>query len=672
MSLRTFAAIGCALAATLTTARATRQAPFDLLIAGGRVVDGTGAPARRANVAIRGGLIVGIGTMAGPARETIDATNLVVAPGFIDVHTHADDVADHPLAENFIRMGVTSIVAGNCGSSAVSIAEALARIREVGVAVNYGTLVGHNTVRTAVMGRVNRPSTIAEINRMKASVFAGMVAGALGFSTGLQYVPGTYARNNEIVELARVAANNGGIYATHMRNEGTRLHEAVAESIQVGRLVEIPVQISHLKVDSPSRWGTSAAALKLIDDARARGMRVSADQYAYTAGASSLSIRFPAWAMEGSEDAVRARLADAASWAKIKPEMQQLLEERGFTDLSWATVANFRADPTLNGLSMKDVAIKLSGSGSPDAQLEAARDLMRRGGASMVYHFMSEDDIATIMKHPMVSIAADASVLEPGVGAPHPRGNGNNARVLGVYVRERQVISLEEAVRKMTSLPAEQLGIADRGVIRDGAPADLVLFDPARVRDAATYQSPHAAPEGIPHVIVNGVRVVQDSKVTGERPGQILSRRGRVTRSEAAAEARPVSQAPQAKVTVTLKYRAASEDEASTGQILLNIGPGETGRAAVWERECALRARANADVPGTDAEQFWSIRGELSKDTRGRSVLRVRYRLVKEGSSGPEEDRSILTDGKDTLALEAFSARTSCRYDRIHATITAR
>jgi N-acyl-D-amino-acid deacylase len=524
MAVRTFAAIGCALAAALTTALATQQAPFDLLIVGGRVIDGTGAPARRANVAIRGGLIVGVGSITGPAHDTIDATNLVVAPGFIDVHTHADDVADRPLAENFIRMGVTSIVAGNCGSSASSTSEALTRIREVGVAVNYGTLVGHNTVRTGVMGRVNRPSTIAEINRMKASVFTAMVAGALGFSTGLQYVPGTYARNNEIVELARVAANHGGVYATHMRNEGTLLLEAVAESIQVGRLVDIAVQISHLKVDSPSRWGTSAAALKLIDDARARGMKISADQYAYTAGASSLSIRFPAWVLEGGDDAVRARLDDPASWTKIKAEMQQLLAERGFTDLAWATVASFRPDPSLDGLSMKDVAIKLSGSGSPDAQLEAARDLMRRGGAAMVYHFMSEDDIAAIMKHPAVSIAADASVLEPGVGAPHPRGYGNNARVLGVYVRERQVISLEEAVRKMTSLPAAQLGIADRGVIRDGAPADLALFDPARVRDTATYQAPHAFPDGIPHVMVNGVPVVRDAKVTGERPGQILTR----------------------------------------------------------------------------------------------------------------------------------------------------
>jgi N-acyl-D-amino-acid deacylase len=504
----------------LAQSSAPPQAPFDVLIVNGRVLDGTGAPSRQANVAVRDGKVVRIGAVTGAARVTIDAAGLVIAPGFIDVHTHADDVADHPLAENFIRMGVTTIVAGNCGSSALRIGDALTRIREIGVAVNFATLVGHNTIRTAVMGRVARLSTISEINKMKGLVFEGMADGAVGFSTGLQYVPGTYAQNNEIVELARVAANYGGVYATHMRNEGTRLSDAVTESIRVGRLVNMPVQISHLKVDSPSRWGDSVLALKLIDEAIARGIKVSADQYAYSAGASSLSIRFPTWALEGSEDRIRARLQDAPTWARIKTEMEQLLAERGFTDLSWATVANYPADPALNGLSMKDVAIKLVGNGSADAQLEAARRMMIAGGAAMVYHFMSEDDIARIMAHGAVSVASDSGVLEPGAGAPHPRGYGNTARVLGVYVRERKVISLEEAVRKLTSLPAAQLGLAGRGLLREGSAADIVVFDPARVRDTATYQAPHAFPDGIPHVLVNGVLVVKDGKTTGERPGQ--------------------------------------------------------------------------------------------------------------------------------------------------------
>jgi N-acyl-D-amino-acid deacylase len=277
-------------------------------------------------------------------------------------------------------------------------------------------------------------------------------------------------------------------------------------------------------VDSPSRWGASAAALKLIDDARAAGVDVRADQYAYTAGASSLSIRFPSWALEGGGDQVRGRLNDPATWARIKKEMIALYEERGFSDLSWAAVASYRPDPSLNGLSMKDVAQKLEGSASADAQLEAARKLMLGGGASMVYHFMSDDDIDRIMKHAQVAFASDSGVLEPGAGVPHPRGNGNNARVLGEYVRERKVIPLEEAVRKMTSLPAAHFGFRDRGVIREGTAADLVIFDPARVRDRATYPAPHAPPEGIAHVLVNGVFVVRDREPTSERPGAVLRR----------------------------------------------------------------------------------------------------------------------------------------------------
>ena len=515
-----------ALMLALAEAAAARQeAPFDLVIINARIVDGTGGPARTGDIGIRAGRIERIGALgAARAAERLDATGLVAAPGFIDVHTHADDLAAHPLAENFVRMGVTTIVAGNCGSSALAVGEALERIRETGVSLNYATLVGHNTVRSAVMGAAERDPSPAELDRMRALVFKAMADGAVGFSTGLQYVPGVYAKPNEIIELARVAANEGGLYATHMRNEGTALEAAVAESINVARTLDMPLQISHLKVDSPSRWGASAAALKLIDDARAAGVRVEADQYAYTAGSSSLSIRFPAWALEGGGASVRERLNDPPTWAKIKQDLRGLLAERGFTDLSWAAVASYRADPSLNGLAMNEVARKLLGDVSADAQLEAARLLMLGGGASMVYHFMGDEDIVRIIKHPMVGVASDAGVLEPGSGVPHPRGYGNNARVLGEYVRERQVISLEEAVRKMTSLPAAQFGFSGRGVIREGAAADLVVFDPATVKDVATYGSPHAFPEGIPHVIVNGIFVVRDGKHAGARPGQVLRR----------------------------------------------------------------------------------------------------------------------------------------------------
>jgi N-acyl-D-aspartate/D-glutamate deacylase len=503
-----------------------------LLIQRATIVDGSGAPAFTGEVLVENGRVVQVGkagsVKASPHRgaplETFDARGLVVAPGFIDVHTHADDVAERPLAENFIRMGVTSIVAGNCGGSAVDVGDGLARIRAAGVAVNFATLVGHNTVRTAVMGTARRAPTADELARMRALVREAMAEGAVGLSTGLQYVPGTYAEAAEIVELAKEAGSAGGLYASHMRNEGTAIDEAVAETIAVGEAAQCPVQISHLKIDSPSRWGEAARVLGLIDRARQRGLDVEADQYAYTAASSALSIRFPSWVLEGGQPKILERLDDAATWARIKEETIGLFKARGFTDLSFAVVASYRADPTLNGLSIKQIAQRLRGSDSVDAQVEVARLMLRSGGASMVYHLMSESDVSRIMQHPMVALASDASVNTPGQGMPHPRGYGNTVRVLGTYVRDRRVLTLEEAVRKMTSLPAAHFGFADRGLIEPGYAADLVIFDPRTVADRATFDAPHAYPAGLPHVIVNGVFVVRDGVVTGGRPGAILAR----------------------------------------------------------------------------------------------------------------------------------------------------
>jgi N-acyl-D-amino-acid deacylase len=284
------------------------------------------------------------------------------------------------------------------------------------------------------------------------------------------------------------------------------------------------VQISHLKVDSPSRWGASVKALSLIDDARKRGIVVEADQYAYSAASSTLGIRFPSWALEGGQPQIEHRLKDPATWNKIKDEMRGLLAERGLKDLSFAVVASYRPDASLNGLSMKQVAAKLLGAETADAQMEAARQMMLAGGASMVYHFMSDDDIDRIMKHPQVGIASDSSVLTMGEGVPHPRGYGNNARVLGEYVRTRKVITLEEAIRKMTSLPADQFRFANRGRIAPGNFADIVVFDRATVGEAATFEKPHAYARGIPLVLVNGVPVVRNGEHTGAKPGVALTR----------------------------------------------------------------------------------------------------------------------------------------------------
>lgn len=514
-------ALALALAGMAQTGRG-----YDLILAGGRVIDGTGAASRVADVGIRDGRIAAIGDLSrAEAAQRVGVGGLVVAPGFIDVHTHADNIAEHPAAGNFVRMGVTTIVAGNCGGSAVDVGEAFAKIRETGVAVNFATLIGHNSVRAAVMGSARRAPTLAELDRMKALVFKAMIDGAVGFSTGLQYVPGTYAETPEIVELARVAANEGGVYASHMRNEGTALEAAIRETLLVGRSSGARVQISHLKVDAKSRWGASEIALRMIDDAIAQGMEVRADHYAYTAASSGLGIRFPSWALEGGREKIAGRLNDAATWARIKEEMRGLVRDRGFEDLSWAVIASYPHDPSLNGRSMADAAERLHGSRSADAQLETARTLMLNGPPSMVYHFMDEGDVERIMRHRAVGIAADAGLLDPASESrPHPRGYGNNARVLARYVRERRVITLEEAVRKMTSLPADHFRLEGRGRLAPGAAADIVVFDPATVRDAATFDAPHAYAEGMPYVLVNGVFVVRGGAATDARPGAVLAR----------------------------------------------------------------------------------------------------------------------------------------------------
>jgi N-acyl-D-amino-acid deacylase len=517
---------GVVLPAALAAGAVTQSPRYDLLVRGGRVVDGTGAPARPADVAVAGGRIAAVGSIdPGLAREVIDATGLVVAPGFIDVHTHADAIAERPLAEHFVRMGVTTVVAGNCGSSPVDIGAALAAIEWARPAPNVATLVGHGSVRREVMGTARRAPTSDELARMEQLVAKAMADGAVGLSTGLQYVPGTYAEPDEIVALARVAAAAGGLYATHMRNEGTALEAAVAESIAVGERAGCPVQISHLKVDAPSHWGASARALALIDAARARGVQVAADQYLYDAASSTLGIRFPSWALEGGEKAIAERLNDQATWARIREEMKALIAERGLKDYAFARIASYGADPALNGLAIPEAARRVLGDGSLDGQLELMRRMLLAGGASMVYQFMSEDDIARILRHPQVAIASDSGLNVPGEGVPHPRGYGNTARALARYVRDRQVVTLEEAIRKMTSLPASLFGFEGRGRIEPGAWADLVVFDPAAVADRATYEAPHQYPAGIPHVVVNGVPVVRAGELTGARPGQVIRHR---------------------------------------------------------------------------------------------------------------------------------------------------
>jgi N-acyl-D-amino-acid deacylase len=502
--------------------RAT-QPSYDLLIRNAVIVDGTGAPRRNGDIGVSNGRIAAIGALGGAtAKRTVDARGQVVSPGFIDVHTHADELAEQPLAEHFVRMGVTTVVAGNCGSSADDVAAAFKAIEDTHVSLNFATLFGHNTVRRAVMGTERRAPTAAELARMQALVDKAMRDGAVGFSTGLQYVPGTYADQAEVIALAKAAAAAGGVYASHMRNEGTELESAVQETIAIGEAAGMAVEISHLKVDAPSRWGASAKALAMIDAARARGMKVGADVYLYDAASSNLGIRFPSWALEGGQPKINERLDDEATWMRIREEMKKLIRERGLENYSFARIASYRTDPSLNGLSIPEAARKTLGKDDLDTQLEMMRRMLRAGGASMVYQFMAEDDIGRILRHPHVAIASDSGLNVMGEGVPHPRGYGNAVRALGRYVRELKVISLEDAIRKQTSLPADHFGFRDRGRLAVGQAADMVIFDPARVSDRATYAQPHQYPDGIIAVFVNGVAVVEAGAHTKARPGQVL------------------------------------------------------------------------------------------------------------------------------------------------------
>lgn len=508
--------------------RALQPSHYDLIIRNAQIIDGSGSPAQRGDIAISAGRIAAIGKVRGNAKETLDAKGMVVAPGFIDVHTHAESVGNLPLAENFVRMGVTSIITGNCGGSALDIGAFLTNLEKSPVSINVATLVGHNTVRSEAMGgSFKRKPTDAEMTQMKQLVEKAMQDGAMGLSTGLIYLPGTYSETPEIVELAKVVSAHGGLYASHMRSEGLEIRQAIDELVTIAREAKIRAQLSHIKLSGNASWGQAADILKRLDQARAEGLEIAHDQYLYTASSTGISVLIPSEAREGGREQLRQRLANPEQKAKIIADMKMGLLRNGRKDYQYAAIASYSKDRTLNGLRLPQAAKKARGSESLDDQIELIFEIELNGGASGVFHGIDEGDIQTFLQHPLTMFASDSGVRRFNEGAPHPRGYGNNARALARYTRELKLLRLEETVRKMSSMPAQTFGLKERGLLKEGYWADIVIFDPKRVQDTASYEQPHQYPRGIPYVLVNGQFVVRDGKHTNAKPGQPIRKESR-------------------------------------------------------------------------------------------------------------------------------------------------
>ncbi len=514
------------LALLLAPALHTAQTPtYDLLIRGGRIVDGAGNAWFRGDVALRGDTIAAIGKLDGAtARRVIEANGQVIAPGFIDAHSHARrQIFEETKAENYIRQGVTTAIEGPDGSSPLPLKPFFDRLTQARIAINMGALVGQGSIREQVIGLVNRRATPDEIERMKALVKEAMEQGALGLSTGLFYVPGNYTPTEEVIELAKVAGRMGGIHTSHMRDEAAGVRTSVAETIAIGELGGLPTQVTHHKIIGKDNWGRSVDTLRLVAEARARGVDVTIDQYPYTASSTGLVALLPQWSQEGGQRELVKRLEDPATRAKIKAAVVESIKfDRGGGDAKNVYIARCTWDQSLEGKNLAEITKARGRSAAVEDAAETALELVAKGGASAIFHAINEDDLVRILKDPLTMIASDGGVEIPKLGVPHPRSYGTFARVLNVYVREKRVLSLEDAVRKMSSLPAQRLGLTDRGLLRPGMKADVVVFDPERVRDKATFAEPHQYAEGVNYVIVNGAVVLDDGKMTEARPGQVL------------------------------------------------------------------------------------------------------------------------------------------------------
>ena len=525
------------------------SASYDIIIRNGTIIDGLDSKPLRADLGIAGERIRTIGPLAtAEARTVLDAAGKVVAPGFIDIHAHTDarELFLNPRGESKIRQGVTTEVSGNCGGSSfplskdVSEAEKrysersglvrdwfdlegyFSRVKRTGLAFNYATLVGQGTIRELVLGDAARKPNAEELERMKAHVARAMEQGAIGISTGLEYSPSGFASTEEIIELCRVAAAYGGFYATHVRSEDSRVVEAVAEAIHIAEAAKLPLEISHFKVCGTTYWWKLPKMFDLVERARERGLEVTADRYPYTAYNTGLSVFFPNRVLEGGSEAFVRRLKDPGERLKMKDETFEKLEGTPWENILFVNMDEEENKPLIGK------TIQQAASEAHQDPYEFSCDLLIKegGNVSIIGFGMDEEGTEQVLKHPLVMLCSDGSALAPTGplhgGMPHPRNYGTFPRFLGHYVRERKIMGLPEAIKKMTSMAAAKLGLTDRGAIRTGNWADLVVFDPATIADKATYTDPEQYPVGIDYVLVNGKVVVDHGVHSGELAGKLL------------------------------------------------------------------------------------------------------------------------------------------------------
>lgn len=531
----------------------SKNKEYDLIISGGVVYDGLGNPGKEIDIAVKGDKIflVGKPLMENQAKRVIDARGKAVSPGFIDAHTHTDvGLLVNPRAESYIRQGITTEISGNCGYSPFPIADSIfeeqkrrlkeeydiklnwkdidgffQRLEDKGMATNYATLLGHGSLRGKVVGFNDQPPTEDQIKMMKMLVAENMKAGALGLSTGLVYPPGSYGKTEEIIELCREVAMHVGIYSTHMRSEDDLLLEAMDEAITIAKEAQVSLQISHFKVAYPGNWSKIDAAISKIEEAKNEGINVLADRYPYIAGSTGLSYFFPLWARQGTTKEFMARLKNPDLDSKLRSYSEEQERKLG----SWDRVLICHIFTEQNK--------KLEGKNIIEASRETGKeayDFMRdllieeENRVGMILFAMNEDNLKRILAHPLVVIGSDGAAVAPygllSKGKPHPRHYGTFPRVLGKYVREEKIFTLSQAIQKMSSLVAQKFGLTKRGQLKEGFFADLVIFDPDKVIDLATWEDPHQYPRGIDYVIVNGKIVVSEGDHTGNLPGRILKR----------------------------------------------------------------------------------------------------------------------------------------------------